>query len=69
MAPLRERTVDFVPTVAMGWDSTTRVNQDDTLVVSEWPYYPVVVGNTPESFGASVTEALAFAADSADTRS
>ena len=56
-------SVDFVPTVAMGWDSTTRVNQEDTLVISEWPYFPVVVGNTPESFGASVTDALTFAAD------
>ncbi|GAA1962594.1 glycoside hydrolase family 99-like domain-containing protein [Microbacterium deminutum] len=62
-----EQAVDFVPTVAMGWDSTTRVNQEDRLVVSDWPCCPVVVNNTPESFGASVAAALTFAAENERT--
>lgn len=58
----RERQeVEFVPTVAMGWDSTSRVNQDDELIVSAWPYYPVVVNNSPESFASATREALEFA--------
>ena len=55
--------VDFIPTVTMGWDSSTRVRQDDDLVVSEWPFNPVVTGNTPESFGAAMSDALEFAAE------
>ena len=57
----RTQLVDFVPNATMGWDSTARVHQDDELVVSEWPYLPVVVGNTPHQFGLGVGHAIEFA--------
>ena len=44
----------------MGWDSTTRVGQDDELVVEGWPMLPVVTGNTPEEFEAAAIEAVRF---------
>lgn len=62
------QTLEFVPTVAMGWDSSTRVHQDDTLVVSEWPYLPVIVNNTPESFAESVGNAIELAEQNHGTR-
>jgi hypothetical protein len=55
--------LDFVPTVAMGWDSSTRVHQDDPLEISEWPFNPVVTDNSSEAFGAAVSDAIEFAAE------
>lgn len=52
--------VDYILNVTMGWDSTTRVDQRDDLAISEWPMLPVVVGNTPEEFGAAVRHAVDF---------
>jgi len=56
--------VQVLPTVAMGWDSSTRVRQEDTIELSVWPYWPVVVNNTPESFGEAVGDAIAFTQES-----
>ncbi|HEY8454869.1 MAG TPA: glycoside hydrolase family 99-like domain-containing protein [Actinopolymorphaceae bacterium] len=55
-----ESPVAYVPSVTMGWDSTTRVHQDDELVISEWPMLPVVVDNTPEQFELAVRDAIHF---------
>lgn len=52
--------VPFRPNVSMGWDSTARVDQGDELELSEWPFLPVVVDNTPDEFEASVRDALAL---------
>ncbi|MET4703318.1 glycoside hydrolase family 99-like domain-containing protein [Frigoribacterium sp. UYMn621] len=60
--------LEFVPAVAMGWDSSTRVNQNDELVVSDWPYYPIVVNNTPEAFGEAVSDAIDFVEANEHTR-
>lgn len=49
-----------IPNVTMGWDSTTRVHQDDALTIGEWPCLPVVVDNTPDEFGAAVRTALDY---------
>lgn len=58
----RERQlIEVVPTVAMGWDSSTRVAQDAVLEVSsQWPYFPIVVDGTPELFGGAVRDAIKF---------
>jgi hypothetical protein len=56
--------IPYVPVVTMGWDSTTRVHQDDELVLTGWPHYPVVVDATPEAFGASLTRAITAQASS-----
>jgi hypothetical protein len=49
----------YVPTVTVGWDSTTRVHQDDPMVIGDWPHLPVVVGRSAEAFAASVERAIA----------
>lgn len=55
----RERlSLNFIPSVAMGWDSTLRVDQAEEIVLGGWPYYPVVVDNTPEEFGDAILAAL-----------
>ena len=51
----------YIPNVTMGWDSTARVHPGDDLVVSEWPFLPVVTGNTPGAFRQSCEFARAFA--------
>lgn len=55
--------IAYVPNVTMGWDSTTRMTQDEEIVLGEWPAWPVVTGNTPEAFGGACRDALAFQQD------
>jgi hypothetical protein len=52
--------VAFIPNLTMGWDSTTRVHQDDELVIQGWPALPVITGNTPAEFEAAAEEAMRF---------
>lgn len=42
--------IDTIPNLTMGWDSTTRIHQDDEITIGQWPFLPVVTGNTPEEF-------------------
>ncbi|WP_187265053.1 glycoside hydrolase family 99-like domain-containing protein [Homoserinibacter sp. GY 40078] len=56
-AEAARQSLPFVPTVTMGWDSTTRVHQDDPMVVTEWPHLPVVVDPDPDRFEQSVRRA------------
>lgn len=56
-------SVPFAPNVTMGWDSTTRVHQDDAPTISTWPRLPVVVDNSPDEFGDAVSDALTMAVD------
>lgn len=51
----------YIPNVTMGWDSSARVSPDDDLIVSEWPFLPVVTGNTPAEFRESCAAANDFA--------
>jgi hypothetical protein len=53
-------SVEYIPNLAMGWDSTPRVNQEEELEVTTWPFLPVVTGNTPEEFGEAAREILRF---------
>lgn len=62
-----KHTLEVIPTVAMGWDSTTRVHPDDKLELSEWPYLPVVTNNTPEAFSEAISEAIEFTEHNPDT--
>lgn len=52
--------IDYIPNVTMGWDSTTRVRQDQELQVSSWPMLPAVVDNTPAEFGQACQHAVEF---------
>ncbi|GAA2098348.1 glycoside hydrolase family 99-like domain-containing protein [Microlunatus panaciterrae] len=52
--------LSYIPNLTMGWDSTTRVDQDDQNVPSSWPMLPVVTGNTPAEFGAAAADLRAF---------
>jgi hypothetical protein len=46
----REFPVPYFPNVSMGWDSTPRTCQSDIFTLSDYPFLPVVTGNTPEVF-------------------
>lgn len=60
---MRERQeVEVVPTVATGWDSSTRVAQDESLRISHWPFLPIVINNEPHLFGGAFEDAARFAA-------
>lgn len=59
----QRQRIPYVPTVTMGWDSTTRVHPDDPQIVTEWPHLPVVVDPTPERFEESVRRARGHLAE------
>jgi hypothetical protein len=50
----------YIPNLTMGWDSTTRVSQDEEITIGDWPYLPVITGNTPEEFAIAAREILEF---------
>ena len=52
--------LDTIPNLTMGWDSTTRVHQDDEIIVGNWPFLPVVTGNTPEEFAIAARDIVAY---------
>jgi hypothetical protein len=58
----RRQVVDVIPNVTMGWDSTTRVHQDDPHTQTKWPHLPVVVDNSADEFGEAMSTAFDFAA-------
>jgi hypothetical protein len=52
--------IGYIPNLTMGWDSTPRVNQDEELEISTWPFLPVVTGNSPDEFGKAAEDILHF---------
>ena len=54
----------YVPVVTMGWDPTPRCRPDVPwpFPAREYPYVPVIVGNTPERFAALLEDAARLAA-------
>jgi hypothetical protein len=60
--------VPYVPTVSMGWDPSPRSVMTEEYVPSQYPYTHILVGNTPERFGAAVERAIRFAQTSASPR-
>lgn len=55
-----EGRIEYIPNLTMGWDSTTRVHQDDENVIGNWPFLPVVTGNTPREFEIAARELVRF---------
>jgi hypothetical protein len=57
----RRLTVPFYPVVCAGWDASIRGRFRGTLRAEDgYPYSPVVVGVSPESFGRYLDLAIAF---------
>jgi hypothetical protein len=50
----------YFPNVSMGWDSSPRACQSDIYIEKQYPFLPVVQGNTPENFGKALRSAKAF---------
>jgi hypothetical protein len=50
----------YFPNVSMGWDSSPRACQSDVYVQKQYPFLPVVQGNTPENFGKALRSARDF---------
>jgi hypothetical protein len=50
----------YFPNVSMGWDSSPRACQSDTFVNRDYPFLPVVQGNTPDAFGEALSSARRF---------
>ena len=51
----------YYPNVTMGWDASPRTNQNGPFVESNYPYSPILGGNTPEKFGEYVGKAIEYA--------
>jgi hypothetical protein len=51
----------YAPNVTVGWDCTPRIAADSPVEIGEWPFLPVLVDNTPESFEEAARSAVAFA--------
>jgi hypothetical protein len=50
----------YFPNVSMGWDSSPRACQSDIYVEKQYPFLPVVQGNTPEAFAKALRSAKMF---------
>ncbi|MEO6455062.1 MAG: glycoside hydrolase family 99-like domain-containing protein, partial [Ginsengibacter sp.] len=50
----------YTPNVSMGWDASPRCMQSDKFQPNNYPWTPVFVGNTPESFHKQLAAAKAF---------
>ena len=50
----------YTPNISMGWDASPRCIQSDKFQLKDYPWTPVVVGNTPASFQKQLTEAKIF---------
>jgi hypothetical protein len=50
----------YFPNVSVGWDSSPRSCQTDMYVQKEYPYTPIIQGNTPAQFGNALRSAKKF---------
>ncbi|MBA4168261.1 MAG: glycoside hydrolase family 99-like domain-containing protein, partial [Chitinophagaceae bacterium] len=50
----------YTPNISMGWDASPRCMQSDKFELKDYPWTPVVVGNTPAAFGEALAEARSF---------
>jgi hypothetical protein len=50
----------YTPNVSMGWDASPRCMQSDKFQPNNYPWTPVIVGNSPEVFRKSLEEAKKF---------
>jgi hypothetical protein len=51
---LEEYDIPYYPNVTMGWDATPRTIQNETFEQIEYPYIPIMEGNTPGEFKKSL---------------
>jgi hypothetical protein len=56
----------YFPNVSMGWDSSPRACQSDMYIEKQYPFLPVVQGNTADAFGKALRSAKKFLDDSPD---
>jgi hypothetical protein len=50
----------YTPNVSMGWDASPRCMQSDRFQMNDYPWTPVLTGNTPEAFEKALREARRF---------
>jgi hypothetical protein len=50
----------YFPNVSMGWDPSPRACQSDIYIESQYPFTPIISGNTPEAFGEALRSAKLF---------
>ncbi len=50
----------YTPNVSMGWDASPRCIQSDKFELKDYPWTPVLTGNTPEKFKKALLEAKHF---------
>jgi hypothetical protein len=50
----------YTPNVSMGWDASPRCMQSDRFEQKDYPWTPVVVGNTPDAFERALSAAKSF---------
>ena len=50
----------YTPNVSMGWDASPRCIQSDKFELRDYPWTPVVIGNTPEVFKNALLDAKNF---------
>lgn len=62
-----EYQLPYYPNLTVGWDSSPRTIMSDKYEVLEYPFNPIIVGNTPEKFKIALMEMKKFM-DKTDTR-
>lgn len=50
----------YTPNVSMGWDASPRCMQSDRFELKDYPWTPVLTGNTPEAFKKALLDAKHF---------
>jgi hypothetical protein len=50
----------YTPNVSMGWDASPRCLQSDQFGLKDYPWLPVLSGNTPEAFREAMADAKKF---------
>lgn len=50
----------YTPNVSMGWDASPRCMQSDHFGLKDYPWTPVLSGNTPEAFKGALADAKKF---------
>jgi len=50
----------YFPNVTVGWDASPRACQSDIYTHAQYPFMPIIQGNTPERFGQTLRSAKKF---------
>ena len=62
---MKQSGLPYFPSIATGWDATPRAAVYGAIRPRRYPWWPIVVGNRPESFGHYLNKALCFASEHA----